>query len=598
MAVDSASKVAGSPTPTLRLPTQRSALAAAAAPTVDEKGPVAAAKLGAEAIVPLIAAAGSGPGGPTIPEWVKDAVFYQIFPDRFANGDVGNDPNGTMPWGAAPTNDSISGGDVNGITQKLGYLTKLGVNALYMNPIFTSPSNHGYDITDYEHVNPRLGGNDAFKQLIDGAHKNGVKVMLDGVLNHTSHQHPWFTDVRQNGPKSQFFDRFTVNQWPIHYERDADGILRSPDYKSWWGYASLPVLTNDNPKVRDYFLTGKDAIVKKWITDYKIDGWRMDVADELPADYWKTARTAIKQADPNAYLVAENWHDASSMVQGDQFDGAMNYQYFQQPANEFFAKKTLSPDDFIKRLGNNYPGDAKFGMLNILDSHDTPRFIEEAGGDWYRLRAAAIFQMTYVGAPVVYYGDELGVAGGKDPDSRRTFPWQNVPGTNKHDAGDRTGLIGNATVPAAPATPPAAGAATGAAVAANNGLPPAATMAPIPDPKVSAQLFDLYSKLISTRKKEDVLRRGDFSVLMTHNDSKTLAYRRALPGNARDATDALNNDTVSHDVTVPVGSLAADGTAFLDALSGTRFLVKDGNLTVPGLNGNFGAVLMRESGNG
>jgi len=493
-----------------------------------------------------------------------------------------------MPWGAAPTNDSISGGDINGITQKLGYLNKLGVNAIYMNPIFTSPSNHGYDTSDYENVNPRLGGNAAFHDLVDTAHKDGMKVMLDGVFNHTSHQHPWFQDVRQNGSKSPYFDRYTVNNWPITYTRDAQGVLRSPDYKSWWDYASLPVLQHDNPKVRDYFLNGKDAIVKKWITDYKIDGWRMDVADELPGDYWKDARTAIKQTDPNAYLVAENWHDASSMVQGDQFDGAMNYQYFQEPAKEFFAQKSLSPDDFIKRLGNTYPGDAKFGMLNILDSHDTPRFIEEAGGDWFRLRAAAIFQMTYVGAPVVYYGDELGVAGGKDPDSRRTFPWQNVP-ASAQVASAQVASGKTATAPA----PDTQQAAAGPGVVA-----PAPTMAPTPDPKVSAQLFDLYSKLISTRKKEDVLRRGDFSVLMTRDDNKTLAYRRALAGNARDAIVALNDDVAAHDVTVPVGSIATDGTAFLDTLSGSRYLVKGGNLTVPGLSGNFGAVLMREPGNG
>lgn len=491
----------------------------------------------------------------TTPDWVKDAIFYQVFPDRFFNGDIGNDPAGTQPWGSTPTNEGFMGGDLNGLTQKLGYLKSLGVNALYMNPVFTAPSNHKYNTTDYDNVDPHFGGNAALRSLSDAASRNGMKVVLDGVFNHTSHQHKWFADVREKGPRSAYFDRYAVQQWPISYTRDKDGILRSDDYKSWWGYATLPELKTDHPKVRDYFLTGKDAVVKRWLRDYGISGWRMDVADEVEPEFWREARKQIKAVNPDAYLLAENWHDASSMLQGDQFDGAMNYKHFQIPAVDFFARKKITTDEFVRALDNNYPREAKYAMFNLLGSHDTSRFVTEAGGDWYRMRPAAIFQMTYVGAPVIYYGDELGLEGGKDPDSRRAFPWDRVSGNP---------VKGDPHKPEATAQQP------------------------------HEQIFDLYRTLTTTRTNEPVLRRGDFSVLTTHNDNRTFAFRRALPGQERDAVVAINNDIVGHDVAVPMGQIAADGTRYVDAISGRPFTVKDGQLVVPKLEGNFGAVLLRE----
>ncbi|MCW2920938.1 MAG: cyclomaltodextrinase [Thermoleophilia bacterium] len=508
-------------------------------------------------------------GGLKIPDWVKDAVFYQVFPDRFANGDVGNDPRGTEPWGSDPKIENMMGGDLQGVAQRMGYLTQLGVNALYFNPIFEAPSNHKYNTADYDHVDADFGGDAAFNEMVDVAHLNGVKVMLDGVFNHVSHQHKWFKDVREKGPKSEYFDRFSVNNWPIKYTRDKDGVLRSDDYTSWWNYATLPQLKTDNPKVRDYFLTGKDSVVKKWIRDGKIDGWRMDVADDpnFSADYWRTARKEIKSVNPDAYLVAENWKDASAQLQGDQFDGAMNYQHFTFPAVDFFAKKTAKVDDFVARLKNGYSREAQHGMFNILDSHDTERFITQAGGDWYRQRPAAIFQMTYIGAPVVYYGDEIAMEGGKDPDSRRSMEWQNVPGNKSKDD---THIHARSVEPTRPGTDASRKAR-------------------------AEQMFGLYQKLISTRKAEPALRRGDFQVLATHNDDATLVYRRKAEGIERDAIVAINNNVVGKDIRVPLANVAADGTRFTDALSGTVFEVRGGEIVLKGVEGNFGAVLLRDA---
>jgi glycosidase len=500
------------------------------------------------------------------PDWVKDAVFYQVFPERFRNGDTSNDPAGTKPWGTPPQNDQFFlGGDLNGVTEKLGHLQKLGVNALYLNPIFTSPSNHKYDTTDFSAVDPAFGGTKAFDELVDKAHAGGVKLVLDGVFNHTSNEHVWFNDVKEKGRESRFRDYYNVHRHPITTFRDEKGVLRSNDYEGWgkpeWGgpYATLPVLRNTHPEVMDALVTGKDSVMRTWLRDHKIDGWRMDVADEVEPEVWREARKVIKGENPNAYMLGENWQDASEMLQGDQFDGVMNYKYFQQPALEFFGQKKLSPDAFMNRLRSPYSTEAKLGMLNILESHDTPRFITQAGGDWYRARPAAIFQMTYQGAPSIYYGAEIGMEGAADPDSRRSFDWKLADGIRpvRQLDGGQGGRVS-------------------------------------PQQKAN-ELFGLYQKLIETRKGSEALRRGEFQPLATHNDDQTLSYRRVVPGNdAQDAIVALNNNVVSRAVTVPVGKFASDGTSYVDALSGSKFLVKDGKLSLGELDGNWGAVLLRE----
>lgn len=511
------------------------------------------------------------------PSWVQDSVFYQIFPDRFANGDEGNDPFGTVPWGSAPTNDAFMGGDLMGINQKLGYLKSLGVDALYLNPIFKSPSNHKYDVTDYENVDPTFGGNKAFTDLVDSLHGSNMKIMLDGVFNHTSHQHSWFRDIRDHGPSSKYSGFYDVWNHPIRYARDKDGVLRTSDYKSWWGYATLPELQTQRAEVRDYFIRDKNSIMRRWVREGKIDGWRMDVADEVEQDFWQEARVAIKQENPNAYMLAENWHDASDYLKGDQFDAAMNYRYFQQPATDFFARKGISSDQFVERLKNNYSTEAKLASFNLLGSHDTPRFITEAGGDWYRMRPAAIFQMTYQGAPVVYYGDEIGMEGGKDPGSRGSFEWSKLE-------------------PRRPAAAQSSALSYPSASGTEDTWPVRSTPAAgVKNDDRSEKLLNLYRTLISVRKREPALRRGDFEVLSTHNEDSTITYRRSHPG-ANDVLVALNNNVVGKPVSMPVGKFASDGTKFRDELTGKVYSAKDGLISLPEIDGNFGAVLVRLPG--
>ncbi|MCZ4496361.1 MAG: glycosidase, partial [Thermoleophilia bacterium] len=408
-------------------------------------------------------------------------------------------------------------------------------------------------------------GNAAFDKLVDTAHASGVKLILDGVLNHTSNEHVWFKDVQEKGRESKYWDYYNVHRHPISTFKDEKGVLRSNDYEGWgkaeWGgpYATLPVLKNLHPDVMDGLVTGKDSIVRKWMRDGKIDGWRMDVADEVEPEVWREARKVIKAENPEGYMLGENWHDASGMLQGDQFDGVMDYKHFQLPAVDFFARKSIPVDDFVNRLKSPYATENKLAMLNILESHDTPRFITQAGGDWYRARPAAIFQMTYQGAPSIYYGAEIGMEGGADPDSRRAFDWNvadslepraTLTGLQRKDGGqaDRAG-----------------------------------------------DMFGLYQKLIETRKGSDALRRGEFEVLKSHNEDNTLSFRRFVEGDARDAVVALNNNVVSRHVDVPVGSFAADGSAFIDALSGARHVVQGGKLDLGQMDGNWGAVLLRET---
>lgn len=514
-------------------------------------------------------AAAGGHGNLKSPDWVKDAIFYQVFPERFRNGDPGNDPEGTVPWGSPPQNDQFfMGGDLDGVTQGMGHLTKLGVNALYLNPIFESPSNHKYDTTDYSKVDDNFGGDAAFDRLAERAKAEGVKLVLDGVINHTSNEHVWFKDVKEKGRESPYWEWYNVHRHPIQTFRDDQGVLRTHDYEGWgkpeWGgpYATLPVLKNTRDDVMREFVRGPDALLPKWIAEGKIAGWRMDVADEVEPEVWREARQEIKRANPDAYFLGENWQDASEMVAGDQFDGVMNYRYFQQPALDFFARKQISSDDFARRLENGYSKEAKLAMLNILETHDTPRFITEAGGDWYRARPAAIFQMTYQGAPSIYYGAEIGMEGGRDPDSRRAFDWS---------LADRMRV---------PAKLDAGTAEQRRAVA--------------PEDR-AGQLFGMYERLIDARKGSEALRRGDFKVLHTHNDDSTISYRRWVDGDAKDAVVAINNATAARRVAVPVQEFAPDGTAYVDALSGARHTVQEGRIDLGEVDGNWGAVLLRES---
>ena len=371
---------------------------------------------------------------PETPDWVRDAVFYQIFPDRFARSHSVPKPAHLDEWGSPPTRHNYMGGDLIGVVERLDYLQDLGVNAVYFTPIFQSASNHRYHTHDYEKVDPMLGGNAALRRLLDEAHARKMRVVLDGVFNHASRGFFQFHDILENGADSAYLDWFTVNEFPLNaYDHG-----KQPAYKAWWGLPALPKFNTDTPAVRE-FLWG---VGRKWV-DFGIDGWRLDVANEVDDDsFWQEFRRRVRGGNPEAYIVGEVWVESTRWLNnGDMWDAVMNYlftraciAYFIGPAVDADELKPtcLYPTDptdvgtfraSLERLLGLYPWGVTSAMLNLLDSHDMARFLSLARGDLSALRLATLFQMTYPGAPSIYYGDEIGMTGGHDPANRAAFPW-------------------------------------------------------------------------------------------------------------------------------------------------------------------------------
>ena len=343
-----------------------------------------------------------------VPEWVKTAACYQIFPERFAIGNSDKDLSYVnTKWGVKPTPKSYYGGDLIGIREHLDYLVDMGVNVLYVTPVFSSPTNHKYEITDYETVDPAFGGNEALKNLIDDAHGLGIRVILDGVFNHCSCRHPFFLDAQENGKDSPYYDWFFWKE---------DG-----SYLTFGSVKTMPKLNTGNPEVIKYFC---DVSVM-WMRDYGADGWRLDVSDELSHKFLRAFRDAVIAQNPEAIIIGEDWHRAVRYLNGDEYDGIMNYGVT-KACLDLLAFNTIDSKVFrdrVVRLYHTYSIAANQKMLNLLGSHDTDRFLTRVKGDAGRLRTAAAIMFFYPGIPCVYYGDEIGMEGGYDPDCRRTFRW-------------------------------------------------------------------------------------------------------------------------------------------------------------------------------
>ncbi|HEL0792423.1 glycoside hydrolase family 13 protein [Streptococcus equi subsp. zooepidemicus] len=349
----------------------------------------------------------------TVP-WVHDAVFYQIFVDRFHRGDFEKDDSYiNMAWLDRPTPDSFAGGDLKGITDKLEYLDDLGVNVIYLTPIFKSISNHKYDISDYYAIDPMFGTSFDLQQLINEAHQRGIKIILDAVFNHASSDCEPFQDVLAHGSASPFFDWFMI-------QGDQPSVELA-NYETFADCHYMPKWNTSHRAVQDYLI----GIGLYWITEYHIDGWRLDVSDEVSHDFWRRFRKAVKAVKSDAILIGENWHDAYPYLQGDQYDGIMNYA-FTKACLDYFAFDAISSQEMAERLSHilmRNTWQVNQMNLNLLDSHDTHRFLTQVNGSKDKLLAGLALLVTFMGIPCIYYGTELAMEGGYDPDSRRSFNW-------------------------------------------------------------------------------------------------------------------------------------------------------------------------------
>jgi neopullulanase len=442
----------------------------------------------------------SGLAGSSGPDWVRDAVFYQIFPDRFASSVRVPKPGSLERWDAPPTPEGFKGGDLLGIAEHLDDLREFGITALYLNPVFASASNHRYHTFDYELVDPLLGGDAALRELLDEAHSRGMRVVLDGVFNHASRGFWPFHHVLENGSASPYRDWFYLDPevlsgrrgltaYPSRIEIEAMGRLQSaawaaqaqtaggpggpadpggsPEliksgspsqrvlgYQAWWDLPALPKLNHSNPAVCEYIY----GVAERWMR-FGVDGWRLDVPEEISAPgFWEEFRRRVLAVNPDAYLVGEIWNPAPSWLAGQRFHAVMNYPLAEAilsftgagRLDEALVAKTheyarhvraIDGPEFGRQLAGvmaAYPPEVTSLQLNLLDSHDTPRFISLAGGDVTALRLAALIQMTVPGAPCVYYGDEVGISGREDPDCRRAYPWDPA----KQDTGLRDFMAG------------------------------------------------------------------------------------------------------------------------------------------------------------
>jgi len=351
-------------------------------------------------------------------DWLSRAVVYQIFVDRFNHG---NKPDGTasatdhidLKWGDIPTPKSFAGGNLYGIADKLDYLCDLGVNTLYLTPIFKSVSNHKYDISDYFDVDPQFGGKDGLRHLVSECKARGMRIILDAVFNHCSENIAQFRDVVERGRQSPYFDWFIINgdkptKKPLNYE-----VFSVCDYMPKWNTA--------NPEVQDYLC----GVGEYWIKEFGIDGWRLDVSDEVSHGFWRKFRTRIKKLGKDYCLIGEKWQDARSYLAGDQFDSIMNYG-FTKAMTDYFVNASITSEQLAERLyavvmRNITP--VNYMMLNLLDCHDTHRFYSLTGRDENKLLQALAIELFMPGAAMIYYGTEIPLEGGYDPDCRRCFDW-------------------------------------------------------------------------------------------------------------------------------------------------------------------------------
>jgi cyclomaltodextrinase / maltogenic alpha-amylase / neopullulanase len=357
------------------------------------------------------------------PAWVKDTIWYQIFPDRFFRVKSEN----TRPWGELPVhNHRLFGGNIQGIIQKLPYLQDLGINGIYFTPIFESPSAHKYDTTDYFKIDPQFGTNDDFKELVEKAHALGIRVMLDGVFNHAGYDHPYFQDVVKKGEKSAYADCFYIEKYPVvNFPLDENGHpIRyhniELNFRTFAFTPHMPKWNTGHPLVRKHLLES----ITYWIRAYDIDGWRLDVSNEISHDFLREIKKASRKEKPDTFILGENWDSSLPWLMGDQLDSVMNYD-LSYPLWKYLehAIDRQTFQDMVTTHVMMTPKHVIQNMFNLVGSHDTIRIKRRLADDARRVKLAYLFMFLSAGAPNIYYGDEVGLTGEHDPDNRRTMPW-------------------------------------------------------------------------------------------------------------------------------------------------------------------------------
>lgn len=422
------------------------------------------------------------------PKWVKDAVIYQIFPDSFATSHRRLELNNSSIVQDGICYKRNLGGTIRGIIENIDYLVELGVNCIYLNPIFKANSYHKYDTVDYFEIDPCFGDKDDFKELVAKLHKNGIKIVLDGVFNHTSSDFFAFRDIIENGEKSQYKDWYIVHKYPVNPKKQIT-------YETFAYVPTMPRLNTANREVMKYILD----VGKYWIKEFDIDGWRLDVADEIDHNLWRKFRNEIKNIKSSAYIVGEIWGRCNSFLNGDQFDAVMNYN-FTNSVVDYFAKEVISAESFKNKLENMkviYKEPIYEAMMNLIDSHDTNRFLYYCD-TVEKFKLAILFQFTYTGAPSIYYGDELGLSGEKakgDEEIRKAMPWNKITHDN--------------------------------------------------------ELFEYYKKLISIRKESTALRRGDLKIVDYNNDNNFISFLRKFGD--EEVLVLINNGDKNINIELPEG---------------------------------------------
>ena len=363
-----------------------------------------------------------------VPDWVAKTVWYQIFPERFANGNPALSPEGALAWDSSitPKSEDFFGGDLQGIIDHLDYLQDLGITGLYLCPIFESPSNHKYNTTDYFEIDRHFGDKETFRKLVDQAHQRGMKIMLDAVFNHIGDQSPQWQDVLKYGENSAYKDWFHVQEFPV--TKDKLTNPRKLPYHTFAFESYMPKLNTANPQVRDYLL----GVATYWIEEFDIDAWRLDVANEVDHQFWRDFRKTVLAKKPDLYILGEVWHTSQPWLNGDEFHAVMNYPLSDSIKDYFLrgAKKTSQFIDEINCQSMYYRQQILEVMFNLLDSHDTERILTTAKGNVQLVKSALTCLFLQKGTPCFYYGTELELDGGPDPDCRRVMPWERVSESN------------------------------------------------------------------------------------------------------------------------------------------------------------------------